>query len=200
MMLKIYLKQSLLRFCVLSSCVLYFFPLFFFVKFLFKKCFLFSSPFNLPSAYTNQIAITPPPVKPVLSRSTMVGGDHMFLFAMRVPVRTLSWQIINNFPFTLKKLVHWTTNYMGNKSSNHWPPCLKPHWLLLCSFSICLKCFLMTSKCWHVARFQLPSPVPSVPFFFPLPSLSPHVLQLWYPQVNIASHPSLSTSTALSIL
>lgn len=128
------------------------------------------------------------------------GGDHMFLFAMRVPVRTLSWQIINNFPFTLKKLVHWTTNYMGNKSSNHWPPCLKPHWLLLCSFSTCLKCFLMTSKCWHVARFQLPSPALSVSFFFPLPSLSPHVLQLWYPQVNIASHPSLSTSTALSIL
>lgn len=59
-----------------------------------------------------------------------------------------------------KKLVHWTTNYMGNKSSNQWPPCLKLHRFLLRSFSTCLKCFLMTSKCWHVARFQLTSSAP----------------------------------------
>lgn len=96
------LRQSFPCSCSLSSCVL-FSPPFFTVKFLLKKCFLFPSPLILPSAYTNQIAITPPPMRPVLSRSTVVGGDHMFLFAMRVPVCTRSWQIINNFPLTLKK-------------------------------------------------------------------------------------------------
>lgn len=122
-------------------------------------CFLFLCVlfYLLLPAHTNQIAITPPSMKPVLSRSTMAGGDHMFLFARTDPVCTLSWQIINNFPLTLKKLVHWTINYMDNKSSNPWPPCCQLYWPRLCSFSTCLAWFLMTSKGWQVARFQLPS-------------------------------------------
>lgn len=202
-MLKIsILRQSFPCSCSLSSCVL-FPPPFFTVKFLLKKCFLFPSPLILPSAYTNQIAITPPPMRPVLSRSTVVGGDHMFLFAVRVPVCTRSWQIINNFPLTLKKkkkLVHWTTNYTGNKSSNQWPPCLKLHWLLLRSFSTCLKCFLMTSKCWHVARFQLTSSAPlcSLLLLSPIPSSSGIPKGTQHP---IPPHPltqlSLSPSTHL---
>lgn len=122
-------------------------------------------------------------MKPVLSRSTMVGGDHMFLFAMRVPVCTRSWQIINNFPLTLKKkkkLVHWTTNYTGNKSSNRWPPCLKLHWLLLRSCSTCWKCFLITSKYWHRARFQLTSSAPLCSLLLPPP------ISFWCPSALVS--------------
>ena len=83
-----------------------------------------------------------------------------------------------------KKLVHWTINYMDNKSSNRWPLCCQLHWPHLCSFSTCLTCFLMTSKCWHVARFQLPSSARFCSLLLPPPIPLFWSLQIWYPQVN----------------
>lgn len=196
-MLKIsILKQSFRCFCVVSSYVLFFSPSFLYCEISFKEMFpIFFTFYSTLSPHKSDCHHSTSNETSIIKVNNG-GGDHMFLFAMRLPVCTLSWQIINNFPLTLKKLVHWTTNYMGNKSSNQWPPCPKLHWLLLCSFSTCLKCFLMTSNVGTWPDFNSLPPLCSVSFFCPLPFLLPE----WSPSALVSPREHNTPSLPIHLL